>query len=106
MSRLHALFAGVAPTRRRQVGFTIIELMLAVAIVAVLVGIAMPAYQNYRERARINQAKTDIAAMSALIANAYQDLKAYPDSLDQVGLGGMRDPWGNPYGYLNLGDKK
>jgi general secretion pathway protein G len=79
--------------------------MLALVIAAVLTGIAVPAYQNYRERARINQAKTDIAAMSALIANAYQDLKAYPDSLDQVGLGGMRDPWGNPYGYLNLGAK-
>ena len=43
--------------------------------------------------------------MSAIIANFYQDARAYPDSLADAGLGGMRDPWGNPYGYLNLGDR-
>jgi len=67
---------------------------------------AFPAYQNYRERVRIDQAKRDIAMMSAVIANHYQDARAYPDSLADAGLGNMLDPWGNPYGYLNLGNKK
>jgi general secretion pathway protein G len=84
---------------------TLVELTIALCIAAVLLAIAIPSYQQYRERARIDQAKSDIMAMSAIIANFYQDAHAYPDSLADAGLGGMRDPWGNPYGYLNLGDR-
>lgn len=86
-------------------GMTLVELTIALCIAAVLLAIAIPSYQQYRERARIDQAKSDIMAMSAIIANFYQDAHAYPDSLADAGLGGMRDPWGNPYGYLNLGDR-
>jgi general secretion pathway protein G len=84
---------------------TLVELTIALCIAAVLLAIAVPSYQQYREGARIDQAKSDIMAMSAIIANFYQDAHAYPDSLADAGLGGMRDPWGNPYGYLNLGDR-
>jgi len=90
---------------RRTTGLTLVELVLALCIAAVLLSIAIPSYQNYRERVRIDQAKQDIMAMSAIIANYYQDAHAYPDSLADVGLGGMRDPWGNAYGYLNLGGR-
>ncbi|HET7524967.1 MAG TPA: prepilin-type cleavage/methylation domain-containing protein [Burkholderiaceae bacterium] len=83
-----------------------VELAVALCTAAVLVTLALPAYQNYRDRVRIDQAKRDITMMSAIIANYYNDAHVYPDSLNDVGLGGMRDPWGNPYGYLNLGDKK
>ena len=79
--------------------------MLASAIVGALAFIAVPQYQNYRERIRIAQAKQDIATMSAVIANHFVDARAYPDSLADVGLDDNRDPWGNPYGYLNLGAK-
>jgi general secretion pathway protein G len=90
---------------RHSSGLTVVELVVALLIVGVMAAIAGPAYQNYRDRMRIDQAKQDIMAMSAVIANFYQDAHAYPDSLADAGLGGMRDPWGNPYGYLNLGDR-
>jgi general secretion pathway protein G len=80
--------------------------MLALVILGVLMSIAVPAYQNYRERARTVQAQQDIASMSAILSNYFQDARAYPNSLADAGLGGMRDPWGKAYGYLNLGDKK
>jgi general secretion pathway protein G len=83
----------------------VVELTVVLCIVAVLLTIAVPAYHNYRERVRIDQAKHDIAVMSGIIANFRQDARAYPDSLADAGLGGMLDPWGNPYGYLNLGDR-
>ncbi len=82
------------------------ELVLALAILGVLVSLALPRYENYRERVRIDQAKSDIMMMSASIANYFHDARDYPGSLADVGFGGMRDPWGNPYGYLNLNDKK
>jgi general secretion pathway protein G len=83
---------------------TIVELMVALCVGAVLLGIALPSYRSYRERVLVAQAKHDIAAMSAIIANSYHNNRAYPGSLAEAGLGNMRDPWGNPYGYLNLGD--
>jgi general secretion pathway protein G len=86
-------------------GLTVVELTIALCIGALLLAIAVPAYQQYRERIRIDQAKRDIVVMSGLIANHFHDNRAYPGNLGQVGLGGMRDPWGNPYGYLNLGDR-
>jgi general secretion pathway protein G len=86
-------------------GFTLVELMLALVILGVLLSLALPRYQNYRERVRVDQAKRDIMTMSALISNHYLDARDYPGSLADVGLGGMRDPWGNPYAYLNLNRK-
>jgi general secretion pathway protein G len=79
--------------------------MLALVILGVVASIAMPAYQNYRERARVDQAKRDIMMMAPLISNYFLDARDYPKSLADVGLGNMRDPWGNPYGYLNLNDR-
>jgi general secretion pathway protein G len=105
MTRLRSPKASMVPLSRRQIGVTIVELMMVVVIAAVLLSLALPAYENHRQRVRVTQAKTDIAAMAAVIANSFHDARTYPDSLSDAGLGGMRDPWGNPYGYLNLGDK-
>jgi general secretion pathway protein G len=85
-------------------GLTVVELTIALSIVAVLLSIAVPAYQSYRERVRVAQAKQEISTMSGVVANFFYDARAYPNSLAEVGLGEMRDPWGNPYGYLNLAD--
>lgn len=94
-----------AAFRRLQRGLTVVELMVAVLVVGVLASIAVPRYQDYRQRVRITQAKHDIATMQAIIANHFQDARAYPGSLADVGLGNYLDPWGKPYGYLNLGDR-
>ena len=94
-----------AGLQRRPRGLTVVELMLALVILGVLASIAIPGYQDYRQRVRITQAKHDIATMSGLISNHFNDARAYPDSLADVGLGDYRDPWGNPYGYTNLGAK-
>ena len=83
-------------------GFTLVELMLAVAIVAILAKIAISSYQGYVEKAKVSAAATDIAVMSILIKNYSDDAGSFPDSLADVGQAGKLDPWGNPYVYLNL----
>jgi len=87
-------------------GFSRIELLLAVGIVAVLASIAIPKYLDYRERVRVYQAIEDIAAISAIITQYSVDMRGPPDSLSEVGNAGKLDPWGNPYQYFNLTTSK
>jgi general secretion pathway protein G len=83
-------------------GFTVIELMIGLAIVGVLASIATPMYQSHRERIRVNIAIADIAALSAAIKLYQTDAQALPASLAQIGNGNKLDPWGRPYRYLDL----
>lgn len=92
--------------RRRRAGreraFTLVEILIAVAILGVLAAIALPAYDDHRERLRIAEAVTDIGAMQVQIKQFIDDNRTPPDDLAQVGQAGKLDPWGNPYQYLNL----
>lgn len=87
---------------KRLSGFTLVELILVVAIIGVLSSIALPAYQDHQEKARVYGAVTDISSMSAIIEAYWQDAREYPDSLADVGLATKLDPWNRPYRYLNL----
>jgi general secretion pathway protein G len=86
----------------RQRGFTLIETMMMVAVLGVLVGIAMPLYQAYRDRVRSRMAAQEVAAMAGVIQRFELDRRALPASLDQVGLTTKLDPWGRPYVYYNV----
>ncbi len=83
-------------------GFTLIESMLVVALIGVLAAIAYPKYSSYRDRVNTFQAVQDINAMSAMISNRWNDTRAYPESLDEIQMGGRLDPWGSPYVYYNV----
>jgi general secretion pathway protein G len=86
----------------RQRGFTVVEIMVVLAIVGVLVGIALPRYQDYRERIKIQQAITDIRAMNALLRARMNDDSVPPDNLTAIGWASKVDPWGRPYQYQRL----
>jgi len=86
----------------RAAGQTVIEMMIVVLILMVLVGIAAGGYQNYRERIRVSQAITDIAAMAVTIKHYMVDNRSPPESLADVGLQNRVDPWSRPYFYLDL----
>ena len=53
-------------------GFTLIELMITVAIVAILAAVALPAYQNYTTRARLSEVVLALAACRTTITELYQ----------------------------------
>jgi len=86
----------------RPAGFTLLELLLALAVVGVLSMIAVPSYQHYRERVRVAQSVNDITRMSSAISQFAVQNRSLPATLDEVGLAGVRDPWGQPYRYLDL----
>ena len=52
--------------REKKGGFTLIELMIVVAIIAILAAIAIPNYLNYRYKARTSEAKSNIGAINTL----------------------------------------
>ena len=86
-------------------GWTLLELLLALAVLAVLIGLAVPAWTAYRNKAMSMQAGKEIALMSAAIEGYRNERGAYPDSLDEVQFGGRQDPWGRAYRYYNV-DKR
>lgn len=92
-----------ARSARRARGFTLVELMIAMAIVVLMVSVALPAYQSWRNKARGRLAGQEIAAMSVVI-NQYgaDNGGTFPASLADVGLSTKKDPWGNLYEYTNL----
>ncbi len=63
--------------RHSQLGFTLIELMIVLAIVAILATIALPSYQNYIERSRAQVAGADLVSLSVALENRFQRQLSY-----------------------------
>jgi type IV pilus assembly protein PilA len=70
----------------RQDGFTIIELMIVVAIVSILAVIAMPAYQNYTIRSKISEAMVHLAEAKTSVSEKYSASNIMPTSNQLAGL--------------------
>lgn len=72
-----------------QKGFTLIELMIVVAIIGILAAVAIPAYNDYTQRAQVSEAFTSVDGMKTAIAEFAQSNGAYPAAADITnGIGG------------------
>jgi general secretion pathway protein G len=93
-----------AQEMNRVAGFTLIEILIVLALIGTLSMIIVPRLLGYTQRNRDLQAIVDITRMSVDIDQYVMDYNTPPDSLADVGYDTLRDPWGNPYQYLKIFD--
>ncbi|MHB1059070.1 MAG: pilin [Rhodanobacter sp.] len=88
-----------------QKGFTLIELMIVVAIIAILAAIAIPAYQDYLVRSQVSEASTLADGAKTAIAEYYSNTGDFPTSNKSAGLATKTDIKGKYVTEVDVGQK-
>lgn len=69
-----------------QKGFTLIELMIVVAIIGILAAVALPAYQDYTARSQVSEALSLGAGLESAVVEYWANKGTYPASNGQAGV--------------------
>jgi general secretion pathway protein G len=89
---------------RRRLGFTLVELAIALAILGVLGALSLNQYLAYIERVRVARTVIELKDITAQLDPIAFEGGRLPTTLADIGLGGRKDPWGRPYSYLKIRD--
>jgi len=73
--------------RKAQKGFTLIELMIVIAIIGILAAIAIPAYQDYLIRSQVSEGLAMASAAKASVSEYYANHGSWPLTNDDAGVG-------------------
>jgi general secretion pathway protein G len=83
-------------------GFSLLEMMAAVTVAAILCAVGGASYHSSVEKARIAAASADIMIIATAIGRYNSEYNIPPPDLATIGLDGRLDPWGHPYVYLSF----
>ncbi len=70
---------------KQQSGFTLIELMIVVAIIGILAAIALPAYQDYTVRAKVSECAGVVSACKTSVSEYYASMGSLPADAQNAG---------------------
>jgi general secretion pathway protein G len=91
-----------APLRGRGRGFTLLELLMTGAVVALLAAIAFPSYARIVERQNVGQCVRDMMTIAQQIER-YRTLNGVmPENLSDLRVAIPKDAWGRDYRFLNF----
>ncbi|ENW5569686.1 pilin, partial [Neisseria gonorrhoeae] len=74
-----------------QKGFTLIELMIVIAIVGILAAVALPAYQDYTARAQVSEAILLAEGQKSAVTEYYLNHGKWPEDNDKAGNDDVTD---------------
>ena len=83
--------------RRRQAGFTLVELMVVVVIIGILAGVVVVNYAGRTSAAYESRVQADFKAIEDAIQFFHMDAHRYPENLDELMLGSDIEDWNGPY---------
>ena len=104
---------------RKQSGFTLVELLLVLVILALIAGLVLPGIIGKAESAKVKAASSQISRISMSVESFYLDTGAAPGSLNELvnepsGVTGwsgpyiknsiLKDPWGREYQFRSPGE--
>ncbi len=90
--------------KNSQSGFTLIELMIVVAIIGILAAVAIPAYQDYTVRAQVSEGLSLASGAKTALAEYYNHKGAFPSSNASLGLSKATDITGSYITQVDAGN--
>ncbi|MDY0361347.1 MAG: prepilin-type N-terminal cleavage/methylation domain-containing protein [Desulforegulaceae bacterium] len=88
-------------------GFTLIEIMIVIAIISILSAIAIPFMFNYIYKVKVVRTITEIKTIESALMLYNTENNQFPQDLDSIGFGSAKDVFGNPFRYTPIkGTKK
>ena len=91
-----------AHSKERVRAFTLVEIVITMAILGTLSAIAVPVYTDHVEEQKVTTAIADIKLIEGWVVRFQAERGRPPDTLAETGLPAKIDPWGRPYRYTRL----